>query len=132
MFPCHGNVYTLALFGFDKAFIDWIKLFNNNATAFVLKWVILSDTIHISHGCKQGDPISPHLFLLVAGMLNITIGNNISIKGICVGDQALELTQFADDTTLQLDESHSSLQTALHVMGLFGSLSGLKMNTGKN
>ena len=122
---------TLALFGFDKAFIDWIKLFNNNATAFVLQCGVLSDPIHIGRGCRQGDPISPYLFLLVAEILNIMIVNNISIKGICVGTQALKMTQFADDTTLLLDGSQSSLQTALNIMELFGSLSGLKMNTKK-
>ena len=126
---CHGNFYTL--FGFVKAFIDWIKLFNNNATAFVLQCSILSDPIHIGCGCSQGDPISPYLFLLVAKILNIMIVNNISIKGICVGTQALKMTQFADDTTLLLDGSQSSLETALNIMELFGSLSGLKMNTEK-
>ena len=34
---------TLALFGFDEAFISWIKLFNNNITAFVLQCGVLSD-----------------------------------------------------------------------------------------
>ena len=37
-------------------------------------------------------------------------------------------SQFADDTTLFLDGSESSLQYTLNVLEIFGSLSGLKMN----
>ena len=122
---------TLALFGFDEAFISWIKLFNNNMTAFVLQCGVLSDPIHIGRGCRQGDPISPYLFLLVAEVLNILIENNIDIRGICVGAYSFKMTQFADDTTLLLDGSQKSLQTALNILELFGSLSGLKMNTEK-
>ena len=39
--------------------------------------------------------------------------------------------QFADDTTLVLDGSHSSLKAALNILEIFGSYSGLKMNTSK-
>ena len=122
---------TLALFGFDEAFISWIKLFNNNITAFVLQCGVLSDPIHIGRCCRQGDPISPYLFLLVVEVLNILIENNIDVRGICVGAYSFKMTQFADDTTLLLDGSQKSLQTALNILELFGSLSGLKMNTEK-
>ena len=67
----------------------------------------------------------------MAEILNVMIEKNISIRGICVGEQALKMTQFAVDTTLLLDGSQSSLQTPLNIMELFGSLSGLKMNTEK-
>ena len=77
---------------FDKAFTDWIKLFNNNASAFVLHCGILSDPIHIGHGCRQEDPILPYLFLLVAEILNIMIENKISIRGICVGEKGFKMT----------------------------------------
>ena len=67
----------------------------------------------------------------MAEILNIMIENNISIRGVCVGVQALKMVQFANDTTLLLDESQSSFQTALNIMELLGSLSGLKMTTEK-
>ena len=106
---------ALALFGFDEAFISWIKLFNNNITAFVLQCGVLSDPIHIGHGCRQGYPISPYLFLLVAEVLYILIENNIDIRRICVGAYSFKMRQFADDTTLVLDGSQKSLQTALNI-----------------
>ena len=42
-----------------------------------------------------------------------------------------KLTQFADDTTLVLDGSQHSLQTALNVLEVFGDLSGLQINREK-
>ena len=41
------------------------------------------------------------------------------------------MTQFADDTTLILNGSQSSLQAALNTNEIFGSFSGLHMNTNK-
>ena len=43
----------------------------------------------------------------------------------------IKATQFADDTTLLLDGSSSSLQATLNVLEIFGSLSGLKVNSEK-
>ena len=48
-----------------------------------------------------------------------------------MGAYSFTMTQFTDDTTLLLDGSQKSLQTALNILELFGSLSGLKMNTEK-
>ena len=42
-----------------------------------------------------------------------------------------KLTQFADDTTLILDGSVSSLQAALNTLEVFGNFSGLRMNREK-
>ena len=39
------------------------------------------------------------------------------------------MTQFADDTTLILDGTTNSLEAALNILEIFGSISGLKVNT---
>ena len=41
------------------------------------------------------------------------------------------MTQFADDTTVFLDRSQDSLVAVLNTLEIFGSLSGLKVNTEK-
>ena len=51
--------------------------------------------------------------------------------GIKIMGNEFKLTQFANDTTLMLDGSQHSLQTALNVLEVFGDFSGLQMNREK-
>ena len=53
------------------------------------------------------------------------------IKGIKIGQEEIKISQFADDTTIFMDGSESSLQQILNILEVFGSLSGLKMNMSK-
>ena len=57
--------------------------------------------------------------------------SNPDIVGIVIGEKEFKLVQFADDTTLMLDGTLHSLQSALNTLEIFGSLSGLRMNKDK-
>ena len=59
------------------------------------------------------------------------IETNENIRGIKMDNYEIKMTQFADDTTLILDGSCSSLQAALNTLEIFGNYSGLKINTEK-
>ena len=77
--------------------------------------------------------LSQHiLFILCAQILYLLIMKNIDIKGIVIEGDEYKMTQFADDTTLMLDGSRDSLQAASkYTRIMFGTMSGLKMNTSK-
>ena len=122
---------VLEAFGFDENFINWIKLFNNDIKAYITQCGILSQPIPIERGCRQGDPIAPYLFLLVVEVLSCLIVQSSDICGITIGKTTFKLTQFADDTTLILDGSATSLQSAMNILEIFGELSGLKVNCEK-
>ena len=122
---------SLSFLGFPTDIVSWVKLFNNNIKATVTQCGVLSDFIDIEQGCRQGDPIAPYLFIIVAQILTVLIKNNNSIQGIKIEDEEIKLTQFADDTTLILNGSSESLQAALNTLEIFGSYSGLKVNTDK-
>ena len=118
-------------YNFSSEFIKWIIIFNTEITATVLQVGFLSDFFPIKRGCKQGDPIAPYLFIICAQILCEMILTNKNIKGIKIGSDEFKISQFADDTTLFMDGSESSLQYTLNVLEIFGSLSGLKMNLSK-
>ena len=122
---------TLKFFGYSENFLNWIKLFNNEITAYVVQCGFLSKPIKIERGCRQGDPISAYLFLIGAEILTRLIQGNPHIKGVNIEGIELKMTQFADDTTLILDGTQHSLQSALNTLEIYGNYSGLKMNKEK-
>ena len=122
---------TLKFFKFTDGFIRWIKLLNTHIEAFVIPADGKSKSIHVGKGYKQGDPIAAYLFIVCGQILCYMILKNIEIQGIIVGNEEFKLTQFAVDTALILDGSHSSIIAALNTIEIFGNYSGLKMNTSK-
>ena len=121
----------MEFFGFGEKFIEWIKLFNYDITAYIVQCGKLSDKIFIGRGCRQGDPISTYLFLMAAEILSMFIKSNKYIRGIRINNKEFKISQFADDTTLTLDGSQVSLQAALNTLETCGTYSGLKMNKEK-
>ena len=76
---------------------------------------------------RQGDPLSPYLFLLAIETLAISIRQNPETEGIKVGKNETKLLQYADDTTAVL--SHLNSANALfQQMNLFKNLCGLEVN----
>ena len=70
-------------------------------------------------------PGSPRM---CAEVLANAIRNDNNIKGITVDGQEIEISLYADDTTLILDGSRASFQNSLQVLELFGLISGLRLN----
>ena len=58
--------------------------------------------IKVNRGVRQGDPLSPYLFVLCAEILAIALRKNRDIKGIKYDNHEIKITQFADDTTFPL------------------------------
>ena len=88
----------------------------------------MSDFFHISRGCRQGDSLSPYIFILCAEILAIRIRHNKNIKGINVKETEFKISQFADDTSVFLDGSDASMNETLIELAWFANVSGLNVN----
>ena len=121
----------LKYWGFKSSLRQWVNLFYTNITSSILYNGHCSDSFQIGRGVRQGDPLSPYLFILVAECLGAAIKKDEKVKGLVIFGTEYLISQYADDTTLFLDGSEESLLRVLKILEEFGNCSGLKINTSK-
>ena len=122
---------VLSAFGFKNDICMWVKSFYNNIRSTVSINGMISDWFEVTRGCRQGDPISPYLFILCAEIMGCMIRENENIKGISINDKEVKLSQYADDSEILLDGSRQSFEETIQTVQVFGSVSGLLLNTRK-
>ena len=122
---------TLHFFNFGDSIKRWISVFYNDIWSAVVQSGFLSDFFQIQRGCRQGDPLSPYIFLLCAEILSLMLKLDKDIKGIKIGDTEYTVSQFADDTTIMLDGSEQSFESTMYLLNKFANMSGLKINVSK-
>lgn len=116
----------------------WIKECVSTATASVLVNGSPTDEFPLQRGLRQGDSLSPFLFLLAAEGLNVlmksVVENNL-YTGYGVGlsnSEVVSHLQFADDTLLIGEKSWANVRALRAVLTLFADMSGLKVNFNKS
>ena len=122
---------VLEFFCFGNSIISWIKLFNHNTKLRINQGGNLSAFFHIGRGCRQGDPISPFLFIFCAEILGLMIRKNKNINGIIINNREHKLCQYADDTVFILDGKSKSLNATLNVLFEYSKFSGLRVSFDK-
>ena len=83
----------LEAFNFGEDFIRWVKTFYKNIESCTLNNGFFSEYFKLERGVRQGDPLSPYLFVLAIETLAIAIRQNSEIKGIVVGKEETKLLQ---------------------------------------
>ena len=117
----------LDAFGFGPTLIRWVETFYNDITSCVLNNGICTPYFELQRGVRQGDPLSPYLFIIAAEILAVTIRSREDIQGIMIGQEEFKLVQYADDLTLFVPNIECT-KLILQLLDQFTICSGLKVN----
>ena len=99
---------SLEAFNFGPDFIKWVKTFYKNVSSWVINNGVSSPSFKLRRGVRQGDPLSPYLFVAAIEILAISIRPNTNIKGITIGDNETKVVACADDMTALLSDIASA------------------------
>ena len=127
----------LRAYGFAPVWVKWIMICVTSVKFSVRFNGQLLDLFQPSCGLRQGDPLSPYLFLFVAYGLSAlfdsaTILGNVSPVKICRSAPGISHLLFADDTMLFLTAESSQSEALKKVLSSFSMATGLQINYHKS
>ena len=117
---------VLHAFNFEPVFIQWIRTFYSKISSCVINNGFSSDYFTVGHGVRQGDPLSPLLFIILAS----SIRQNEKIQGILIRNVEVKVSLFADDLSCFL-RNMASYDFLKENLEQFSKCSGLKVNEEK-
>ena len=123
------KMFELSNYG-DKI-LNWIKILQTGSKSIVSQNGFFSDQIKLERGCRQGDPVSPYIFVICAEILGMAIRENKRIEGIKIFGCEHKITQYADDTTLLTKNCKNNINRVLDTLKFFHKVSGLEVNIEK-
>lgn len=121
---------VLKKFNFGVSFVQWFKTMYQGAVSCVVNNGNTSHYFSLGRGVRQGDPLSPYLFVLAAEILACKIRDNTSIHGLSINNTEVKTLQYADDTSGILKDL-ASAKIFMKTVEQFGSVSGLELNKEK-
>jgi len=127
----------LIAFGFDHIWVRWVMALVTSSNFSILVNGSPSEIFNPSRGLRQGDSLSPFIFIILMEGLGRAIKQaqySGKIKGLKLTDngQALTHQQFVDDTMLQGLPTVQEASNYKRILNIFSSASGMEVNLAKS
>ncbi|CAN0837158.1 LINE-1 retrotransposable element ORF2 protein [Linum grandiflorum] len=128
---------TLAAMGFNDRWIKWIEAIVTSVRFAVMINGKPSSFFRPSQGLRQGDPLSPMLFIIVSNVLSYMLQRDISsglLKGLKLNHRCPTLSHvlFADDTVIFGKASRDEALQLQLTLSRYCRLSGQAINSTKS
>lgn len=120
--------------GFSRRWINWICILLSTASTKVLVNGITGRRISHARGLRQGDPISPMLFVIVMEVLNSLFreaDRRHALQPLPGHAITHRVSLYADDLVLLVAPNAADLDCVLQILNLFAGASGLVTNVDK-
>uniref|UniRef100_A0A453CB40 Reverse transcriptase domain-containing protein n=1 Tax=Aegilops tauschii subsp. strangulata TaxID=200361 RepID=A0A453CB40_AEGTS len=122
--------------GFSQRWVDWIMACVMSVRYSVNFNGTLLDSFAPSRGLRQGDPLSPFLFLFVADGLSTLLRNNVESGDItpvkvCRSAPGISHLLFANDTLLFFKASKTQAEKVKAILDVYDTATGQSLNYDK-
>jgi len=128
---------VLLAFGFAPTWVDWILHLTSSTFFYILINGVPSRPFSPTRGIRQGDSLSPFLFIIMAEGLSCFIQASIAEKSL-FGlplhgiDPPVSHSQFVDDTLMVGSPTVQEAHKILHILQTFCDASGMDINRDKS
>ncbi len=123
---------VLRRMNFGPSFCSWVQLLYTDISSSLLVNGYTGAPFSISRGVRQGCPLSPLLYILVAETISSAIKKDPVIDGFILPDgQCAKIFQYADDTSI-LVQSDQALLALFSLFERYECASGAKLNVTKS
>jgi hypothetical protein len=125
---------VLLQLGFPEMCIRWIAILLKTATTRISVNGVPGNRIAHARGLRQGDPLSPQLFVLAMEVVTLLICRAAEqglLSGIGNCNNLQRLSIYADDVVLFAKPTVQDLVAVREIFRLFGRVSGLHVNYAK-
>ena len=128
---------TLRLKGFSSKWCRWVEGMISGGNVGIKVNDGIDPYFQTKRGLRQGDPMSPILFNIIADMLALIIKrakDDGQIRGVIPNllDDGLSILQYADDTIIFIDHDLEQAKNLKLLLCAFEQLFGLKINFHKS
>jgi hypothetical protein len=122
---------VLEKLGFDTKWRDWINLPLSFSSSRILLNGIPGRPIKHERGLKQGDPISPMLFILAMDplqrILHLVVEKDV-LHPILPRSKGIKASLYADDATLFVSPNKQDIAALKEIVEMFGQATRLRSN----
>lgn len=118
--------------GFPVVWCDWIDAILRSSHSAVLLNGVPGKWLKLKCGLRQGDPISPYLFLIVADVLQRLIRQDGVMRHPLVPHAPAVVLQYADDTLIVMRACEAGAARLRQILDMFAEATGLRINFSKS
>nr|GEZ09524.1 putative RNA-directed DNA polymerase, eukaryota, reverse transcriptase zinc-binding domain protein [Tanacetum cinerariifolium] len=129
--------HMLTSLGFGVKWRSWIQACLKSARSSILVNGSPSSEFSIERGLRQGDPLSPFLFIIIMEGLHLALKDVVQsglLQGAKVGDSGMNISHlfYADDVVIISEWNRQEMDNIIRVLQVFYLASGMKINIAKS
>ncbi|GJS36768.1 RNA-directed DNA polymerase, eukaryota, reverse transcriptase zinc-binding domain protein [Tanacetum coccineum] len=129
--------HVMKRLGFSSTWRKWIMAGLKSSRASILVNGSPTSEFSLKKGLRQGDPLSPFLFIIVMEGLHIALKDGLTanlFQGVKIGSSEIQLSHlfYADDVIILFEWNQCDMDNIICILNVFYLASGLKINISKS